>query len=241
MPNAYFQFKQFTVHQQGSAMKVSTDACVFGAYAARHLVGQMHSSSKILDIGSGTGLLSLMMAQQSAAEIHAIELDESACKQTDQNFLQSPWAERLFIHWDDIRTWKNESRFDLVISNPPFFEKHLWSQAGARNVARHDATLKLAELAAQMEQRLRPGGYGAVLLPYQRSGEMKDLLEKRKLYSFRVLYIKQTPVHDFFRSIFLFQQGVQNAILEEQLSIRENPVNYSLAFVDLLKDYYLYL
>lgn len=220
-------------------MKVTTDACVFGAYVARHLAEMKPKT--ILDIGSGTGLLGLMLAQVSSANIHAVELDEAAYQQSSQNFSQSPWAERLFVHWDDIRTWKNESRFDFIISNPPFFEKHLRSPSSSRNSAMHDDTLTLPDLMDQIEQRINRNGFGAVLLPYVRTVEMNNFLERKELFCFRKLDIKQSPAHEYFRTVFLFQQGVRQAQVEDTLIIRNEQGIYTPEFVELLRGYYLYL
>ncbi|WP_341836389.1 methyltransferase [Chitinophaga pollutisoli] len=117
MSNSWFQFKQFRVEQGDSAMKVCTDACIQGAWTARHLQSSPHPE-RILDIGAGTGLLGLMLAQQTTSIIHAVELDPASARQGMVNFGSSPWATRLWLAEGDIRTFKFEDRYDFIISNP---------------------------------------------------------------------------------------------------------------------------
>src|ERR1700742_2843872 len=121
MPNPYFQFKQFTVWQDQCAMKVCTDACILGAWFS----AKLPSYSMALDIGSGTGLLMLMLAQQHKGEIHGIELDLPAFRQLKENKEKSPWNDILKVFPGDIRTFRFPQRFDFIIINPPFFEGDL--------------------------------------------------------------------------------------------------------------------
>src|SRR5271154_3865208 len=123
MPNSYFRFKQFIVRQDRSAMKVCTDSCILGAWSATRL----HDAKKILDIGSGTGLLPLMLAQYSHSEIDGIELDHESYKQAEENINESPWSDRLQIMEGDARYYPYKEKYDFIISNPPFFESDLQS------------------------------------------------------------------------------------------------------------------
>src|SRR5688572_28253839 len=154
MPNSYFKFKQFTVNRDRAAMKVTTDACLFGAWAARSArqsaVGQSGSPGihHVLDIGTGTGLLSLMMAQQINAEIDAIELDEDAFEQAQQNMASSPWHDNLFVIQGDAKdmAYVLGKEYDIIVSNPPFYENELESPDLKKNRAHHSAGLSLDEL-----------------------------------------------------------------------------------------------
>ena len=128
--NTYFQFKQFTVHQECCAMKVSTDACLFGAWLAQRGIGH-----RALDIGGGTGLLSLMLAQASTLYIDAIELEQDCFAQMKNNIQASPWAERICCLQGDVRHFAFTNSYDFIFSNPPFYEKQLPSPNPSINAA----------------------------------------------------------------------------------------------------------
>jgi len=237
MPNSYFQFKQFIVRQERAAMKVSTDACLFGAWLAR----QSPSCSRVLDIGGGTGLLSLMFAQQHPeASIEAIEIDPAAALQAAENFTASPWSMRLSIHTGPVQQFKPAGKYGLVFSNPPFFENHLRSPLMAKNNARHNTTLSLEELSRIVPPLLTEEGRFAVLLPFESAERFIRLLELQGVYAGKVLQVKQSSQHTRFRSLIYFSKTVAECG-EEEITIKGTDNNYSPAFTDLLKDYYLYL
>src|SRR5437868_5022622 len=144
MPNNYFQFKQFIIQQDNCAMKVCTDACLFGAYIANEL--QSIPVNTILDIGAGTGLLSLMLAQKTTAVIDAVEIDNAAFEQAKENIAASPWKEKINTYHADISTFKTGKRYEHIISNPPFFEDDLRSNDEKKNFAKHDSSLTLENL-----------------------------------------------------------------------------------------------
>src|SRR5688572_17826532 len=141
MSNNFFQFKQFIVYQDRCSMKVCTDACIFGAYAANIISNSASQILKCLDIGTGTGLLSLMIAQKTRAIIDAIEIEEDAFIQAKENFSNSPWRQRLrAVHTDakHLSTWV---KYDFIVSNPPFYQNDLVSPLKTKNVAKHDTSL----------------------------------------------------------------------------------------------------
>lgn len=163
--NAFFAFKHFRVAQDRCAMKVSTDACIFGAWVAAHL---QNTTGRALDIGTGTGLLSLMVAQQaSELLIDAVEIDIAAALQATENVLQSPFAERIRVFACSIQEFLKTatSGYDAVFSNPPFFHRSLSSPQSRRNIARHTLSLNHEELLTAAAERLNPSGYFFVLLP----------------------------------------------------------------------------
>jgi tRNA1Val (adenine37-N6)-methyltransferase len=239
MPNTYFQFKQFTIHQEKAAMKVCTDACLFGAWMADRIVGQEAKPAQILDIGAGTGLLSMMLAQAIPASIDAIELDEQAAEQALQNFEASPWHERMQVLQGDARSVHTGKKYDLIISNPPFFENDLKSPDRQRNLALHSSELGLDELLSVIQQYLSPHGRFAVLLPWHRKEAFVKMAETQHFFLVEEMDVRQTGSHSRFRTMLLFSRNRQDAQRGE-ITIR-NQDGYTPAFIQLLKDYYLHL
>lgn len=237
MGNTYFQFKQFTVHQERCAMKVCTDACLFGAWMAQHAAKT--KLARILDIGTGTGLLSLMLAQSTNTQIDSIELDTEAATQAIENFSNSPWPEKLHVYQGDVREIQLEKKYDLIISNPPFFENDLKSADQQRNLALHSSELDLPELLATVEKYTTATGQFAVLLPFHRKEEMIKLAEEKRFFVSIDTDVKQTVAHSFFRTMLLFDKNKTRS-QHNEIAIKENNI-YSAAFTDLLKDYYLHL
>lgn len=240
MPNNYFQFKQFTVRQENCAMKVCTDACLFGAWAAENI---MHNVGNILDIGTGSGLLSLMLAQKNpAAKIDAIEIDEPAAMQAAANFETSPWKERLPVFNTSIQHFSESAnqQYDFIICNPPFFENDLKSINKERNLALHSEALSLEELLLSIGLNLKDDGSFAVLLPYHRTKYFEALAASKGFYCAEKVLAKQTPKHDYFRSMLHFVR-TETAMVEKEIIIKNEHNEYTPVFVDLLKDYYLNL
>lgn len=238
MSNNYFQFKQFTVQQEKSAMKVCTDACLFGAWVAECMKEQQPAS--ILDIGTGTGLLALMLAQKTTATIEAVEIEQDAFLQAGENFEASEWKERLQVNHTDISRFGPEKKYDLIISNPPFFEDDLKSLQQNKNAAKHDSTLTLLALLEKATALLHEQGMFAVLLPHHRTAYFTGLCEQKGLFCKVQAMVKQTPAHAYFRSMLLFTFN-QTATNEQVITIKDEHGKYSRTFTDLLKDYYLYL
>jgi tRNA1Val (adenine37-N6)-methyltransferase len=239
MSNTYFQFKQFTIHQKHCAMKVCTDACLFGAWVAEGVDRWKMTVGSVLDIGTGTGLLSLMLAQKSTGIIDAVELDEKAAGQAAENFEASPWNNRCQVIQADIRTVHLGRKYDLIISNPPFFEHDLKSTDALRNLALHSKELSLAELLSAIKKYLADNGNFAVLLPFHRKTEFEKLAVAEGFSLQEAVSVKQTSTHDFFRVILLFSSSV-TTVINSNISIREND-QYSEDFIGILKDFYLRL
>ncbi|MBS1511575.1 MAG: methyltransferase [Bacteroidetes bacterium] len=238
MPNPYFRFKQFTIHQDQCAMKVCTDACLFGAQVAAWI--KEMPAKTILDIGTGTGLLSLMLAQQTNAAIDAVELDTAAYAQARENVTQSPFKEKITIIHADINQLDKEKLYDGIIANPPFYEADLRSDDAGKNAAKHDTALTYDQLLAAISDHLVPGGWFAVLLPYHRSNYFEQLALKKNFHCNKKLVVQQTVTHDYFRSILLFSCS-NIATAQSSLYIRNGANQYSEEFVSLLKPYYLTL
>lgn len=219
-------------------MKVCTDSCLFGAWVARHI----KNAARVLDIGSGTGLLALMYAQQNPSSvIDAIEIDPAAAKQAGDNCKASPWADRINLYPTAIQQFESAHKYDLVIANPPFFEKDLRSPHTGRNDAMHDTSLTLEKLSSIVPQQLSANGQFAVLLPYHRSDYFITLMNNQGLQLSARLSIKQSLQHDYFRSVLIFTKQPVEMIQEEVINIKGDGDAYSEAFSSLLKEYYLYL
>ena len=238
MSNSYFRFKQFTVHQERCAMKVCTDACLFGAWAGRKAAQPPLRDGSVLDIGTGTGLLSLMLAQQGNHRIDAVELDEKAAEQAAENFDTSPWRERLQVITGDITKLHLGKKYDCIITNPPFFENDLKSPDSQRNLALHSEALSFAELLAACAQYLLEDGKLAVLLPYHRKDVFVQQALQAGFFLEEEISVRQTPRHAYFRAMLWMGRTASVTPLQTSLTIREGEI-YSAAFSDLLRDYYL--
>jgi tRNA1Val (adenine37-N6)-methyltransferase len=240
MSNSYFKFKQFIVHQERSAMKVCTDSCILGAWSAQ-LIKNDPSVKKILDIGSGTGLLSLMVAQESKATIDAVEIDPDASLQSKENFEHSPWKNRLTVWNKSILQFAPHGEYDFIISNPPFFENDLVSETTSKNIAKHHTGMTTKDLVRSIQDRLELSGQAAILLPYHRSLQFEEDISGASLFIKRKLHIRQTPAHNYFRTIFLLSKKQCPSPLVNELTIHDSARYYTEEFRQLLRDYYLEL
>lgn len=175
MSSPSFRFRQFEVFHDRCAMKVGTDGVLLGAWV------QPGNARRILDVGAGSGLVALILAQHSMAEVVGVEFDAAAAKQAAENVRNAPWPERIHIVHADFRTYTEES-FDLIVSNPPYFQKALQAPAAMRNQARHDVTLSYQELIVKAEALLSAEGRLAVVLPIDAAREFEDLCWESRLY-----------------------------------------------------------
>ena len=221
-------------------MKVCTDACLFGAIIAEKIYREKNKESNLLDIGTGTGLLSLQVAQKNSISIDAVEIDKDSFEQAQQNFSNSPWSEKLRIYNTDILNFVADKKYDCIISNPPFYEGDLKSDNSKKNAAKHDSTLKLEQLLKVIEEHLSPTGYFAVLLPYQRVDYFIALAVDFNYKVQEQWMIRPTDAHPFFRGILIFSLAPLE-IVSKEITIKDSTGNYTAEFVDLLKDYYLQL
>lgn len=238
MPNNYFRFKQFTVQQDKAAMKVCTDGCLFGAWVADIFRNQ---TLNILDVGTGTGLLSLMLAQETAGHIDAVEIDVQAFEEAGDNFIASPWHERLRVEHMPFQQYKPPHFYDLLVSNPPFYSGDLPSPNDQRSKALHSTDLTLTELLNGALQVIAPGGKIALLLPARREVEFEVLASQRFLHIIRKAAVRQSPAHGVFRLMYLVSREASEISRPEEIVIKDNDNEYSKRFKGLLKDYYLHL
>jgi tRNA1Val (adenine37-N6)-methyltransferase len=238
MSNTYFQFKQFIIHQDKTAMKVATDSCILGAWAARNIGS---SAKKILDIGSGTGLLMLMIAQRCEADIYGVEKDPAAFQQGLQNMKESRWAERLFNFSADINDFTTLAGFDFIISNPPFHDNQLKGPMQEKNLAHHSTALSLESLIASIKKLLSEHGRFAILIPFYRTDALIQIAATQNYFPEKMVLISATAIHAPSRTIILFSSHFSGTVTEEKFVIKNESGEYTDEFKILLKDYYLHL
>jgi tRNA1Val (adenine37-N6)-methyltransferase len=215
-------------------MKVCTDSCILGAWSA----GRLTDAKKILDIGTGTGLLPLMLAQKSEALIDTIETDPESADQAGENIAGSPWNDRIRIFKGDVRYYSFGHRYDFIIANPPFYESALRSPTAKKNEAKHEQSLTLHQLLMIIRSYLHLGGAFSILLPFQRTTYFENLAENSGFYVQEKLTVRQTPAHPPFRSILLFKAEKKGEPLLSELLIKNEKGKYSQEFSELMKDYY---
>ncbi|WP_367914104.1 tRNA1(Val) (adenine(37)-N6)-methyltransferase [Leadbetterella sp. DM7] len=230
-----FRFKQFTVIQENAAMKVCTDSCLFGA-----LIGS-GGATCALDIGTGTGLLSLMVAQRHPGlSVDAVEVDAGAAADAAQNFMNSPFRERLRLHEETIQDFARASRqtYGLVFCNPPFYEDRLKSPDRYKNIAHHATGLSFRELAATSARLLASEGVLWILLPpFEMERFIREAAEN-SLYMQERYAIRHNAAKPVFREIVVFSRSKPGNPAPREIIIYEND-KYSSIFAELLRDYYL--
>jgi tRNA1Val (adenine37-N6)-methyltransferase len=234
MSNDYFKCRRFTVKQDRTAMKVGTDGVLLGSWITAN-----GSEKNVLDIGTGTGLLALMMAQKIPdAEIVACEIDETACKQASENISSSEWSGRITVINADVRMLKLTSgSFDLIVCNPPYFEKSLKSHDNKRNVARHNDSLPFPELVDCVHRLLRDNGRFALIVPIDKADTIVELAAGKNLWPVKRLNVKPTETKPVNRVIMEF--GYEFHPVEEySLTIRTGN-NYSDEYKSVTGDFYL--
>jgi tRNA1Val (adenine37-N6)-methyltransferase len=243
MANSYFQFKQFIIHQDRCAMKVTTDGCLFGAWVAKRVRSRESGVRSLLDIGTGTGLLALMIAQKNNFQIDTIELDADAFEQASINIKASPWAERIKNIHADARNFEFSRKYDVIISNPPFYEKELKGSDLKKNLAHHQEGLLLPELLTIIKNNLSAEGTFFLLLPFKRNDEIRNLFAENDLAIKQLTLARPSTKHNFFRIMLegKIKTEVNTETKFDEISVKDKNEQYTAEFIDLLKHYYLYL
>ena len=222
-------------------MKVTTDACLFGAWVAEKVGSSESGVREVLDIGSGTGLLSLMLAQKTNASVDAIEIDKDAFEQARENVAASAFADRINVMHADANTFLFQKKYDLIISNPPFYEKELTSVSPKKNMAHHQDGLLLENLLEIIKQQLSQEGIFCLLLPFKRNKEIKQLLLQKRLSVSKMVFVRQSVNHDYFRIMMAGDVNNKAETIIDEISIWNDKQEYTGEFIELLKDYYLHL
>ncbi len=235
MSNSFFDFKQFRISQANAAMKVSSDACIQGAWTP-----VKNEIQQVADVGAGTGLLSMMLAQRLAtARFDAFEIDEGAVRDARENVASSAFKHRIDIHHADARSYAFEKKYRLLICNPPFFKNSLQSPDAARNAARHEGSFSLEDLMTAMRQCLVDGGYASVLLPFRDVARWRTLLQENGWGIKRQLCILPKKEAQPNRAVCICEANFMAETAMEYLCIKEEDGTYTTAFKGLMDGYYL--
>ncbi|WP_282039944.1 tRNA1(Val) (adenine(37)-N6)-methyltransferase [Saccharicrinis aurantiacus] len=236
MANTYFQFKEFTIHQDKAAMKVGTDGVLLGAWT------DVLHKSKALDIGTGTGLIAIMLAQRSPyLNITAIDIDKDAVIQAQENVKLSLWNDRISISQADFTNYVNQSedKFDLIVSNPPFFTDSLKNECDKKSAARHNDSLSFQDLTKGVARLLTSDGSFCVVLPSDQQAIFTDFAKEANLFLNKELKLKPTPTK--MEKRVLLQYSFQELPIQSEVMIVEEfgRHQYSEAYKKLTKDFYL--
>ena len=232
-----FKFKQFSVSQQKSAMKIGTDAVLLGAWCPID-----NNPKNVLDIGAGTGILSLMLAQRTnAQQIDAIEIEEAAYEECVENFENAPWSDRLFCYHAGLDEFVEdpEDEYDLIISNPPFYSEDYKSQNLSRDLARFQDALPFDELVEAAGLLLSENGIFAVVIPYKEEANFIDLCAEVELFPIKITRVKGSHTTPIVRSLIAFKRFEIATLNADELVIEINRHEYTDDYIALTKDFYL--
>ncbi len=234
---ATFNFKQFTVQQDRCAMKIGTDSVLLGAWCPID-----NNPFSVLDIGSGTGILSLMLAQRSHAEqIDALEIDEDAYEQCVENFENSPWSDRLFCFHAGLDEFveEPEDEYDIIISNPPFYSEDYKTDNSQRDLARFQDAMPFEELVEAADLLLSENGIFAVIIPFKEEERFIDLCAEVELFPVKVTRVKGSHTTPIVRSMLAFKRYELSVLTADELVIEINRHEYTDDYINLTKDFYL--
>lgn len=233
MRNPFFRFKQFEVRHDRCAMKVGTDGVLLGAWT------DVSRSKQVLDIGTGSGLIALMIAQRCDAHITGIDIDEDAVGQACENVAASPWSGRICISRADVAGFHG-GKYDTIVSNPPFFNEQVHCPDGQRNAARHTESLTFECLLDAVKRLLTDDGSFSVILPAGLMGSFTTSAAERHLYASRRTDVLTKPGVLPKRVLLTFSKSIR-ACETDSLVIESSPRVYSSEFIRLVKDFYLYV
>ena len=232
-----FKFKQFTIHQDRCAMKVGTDGVLLGAWCPID-----NNPFSVLDIGAGTGILSLMVAQRTNAEqIDALEIEEDAYEQCVENFEASPWSDRLFCFHAGLDEFVDdpEDEYDIIISNPPFYSEDFKTDNSQRDLARFQDALPFEDLVEAADLLLSENGIFAVIIPFKEEERFIDLCAEVELFPVKVTRVKGSHNTPIVRSLLAFKRYELSVLTADELVIEINRHEYTDDYINLTKDFYL--
>ena len=232
-----FQFKQFSVNQDQCAMKIGTDGVLLGAWTPLN-----NSPNAILDIGTGTGIIALMLAQRSnAQQIDALEIDENAYEQAVDNFENSQWGDRLFCFHAGLDEFveEPEDEYDLIISNPPFYTDDFRSENEQRDLARFQEAMPFEDLVEAAALLLSKTGIFSVIIPFKEEEKFIALANEYDLFPIKITRVKGTPTAEIKRSLLAFSQLKLDSFSSDELVIETSRHQYTEIYIVLTKDFYL--
>lgn len=232
-----FQFKQFSVEQDRTAMKIGTDGVLLGAWTPID-----NNPFSVLDVGTGTGIIALMLAQRSAAEqIDALEIDEDAYEQATDNFENSPWNDRLFCFHAGLDEFVEEPEdvYDIIVSNPPFYSEDYKSNNEQRDLARFQDAMPFEQLIEAAALLLSEKGVFSVIIPFKEESTFLALAHKQELYPLKITRVKGTSTSETKRSLLAFSRNCNADLTVEELIIETERHCYTPEYITLTKDFYL--
>jgi tRNA1Val (adenine37-N6)-methyltransferase len=232
--NKGFRFKQFTVHDDKCQMKVGTDGVLLGAWAG------VENVNSILDIGTGSGLISLMLAQRTSGSVHidAVEPAVADASQAQANVLNSPWADRVSVHAKRIQDYQPDTRYDLIVTNPPFFSSSLLPPSVQRASARHTLELTQHDLLAAAARLLKETGSMAIILPVKEGDMFVQNALNNGFYVARSLAFHTIPGKHQERWLLEIRRGPQQ-VKQERMTLYGSPGIWSDEYSHLVRDFYL--
>jgi tRNA1Val (adenine37-N6)-methyltransferase len=232
-----FQFKQFAVNQDLCAMKIGTDGVLLGAWVPIDT-----RPNSILDIGTGTGIIALMLAQRcDAQQIDALEIDENAYEQAVDNFESSPWSDRLFCFHAGLDEFveEPEDEYDLIVSNPPFYVEDYRSDNAQRDLARFQEAMPFEDLVEAAALLLSENGVFAVIIPFKEEEKFLELAKEYELFPIKITRVKGTHETQIVRSLLAFRRYEMAVLTADELVIEINRHEYTYDYIALTKDFYL--
>ncbi|MFC6098145.1 tRNA1(Val) (adenine(37)-N6)-methyltransferase [Flavobacterium qiangtangense] len=232
-----FQFKQFSVEQDRCAMKVGTDGVLLGAWSPIP-----ENIFSVLDVGAGTGIIALMLAQRTNAEqIDALEIDEEAYEQAVENFENSPWGDRLFCFHAGLDEFieEPEDEYDLIISNPPFYTEDFKTESEQRDLARFADAMPFEDLVEAADLLLSENGIFSVIIPFKEEEKFIALAKDFDLFPTKITRVKGSPTTEIKRSLLAFSRNVLENFPLDELVIETSRHIYTEEYIALTKDFYL--
>jgi len=215
-------------------MKIGTDAVLLGAWTNEN-------PQKILDIGTGSGIIAIMLAQKTTAYIDAIDIDEESVKQAKENIANCKWNDRINVSHISFQDFyrKQDKQYDLIITNPPFFTNSLKSPENLRNIAKHNDSLSFDEIITGVKLLLEENGKFNIVLPYNESIILKEKALINSLYCSKLLYVKPKPDKNCNRVLMQFSLQKEIPLQTDELIIRHEDNSYTEEYISFTKDYYL--
>lgn len=233
--NNHFQFKQFLIKQEKSAMRVGTDGVLLGTWA------NVSNAKNILDIGTGTGLIALMIAQRSDAQITGVEIEFNAAEEARENVQNSPWKEQITIINQDFQEYSNQTKkqFDVIVTNPPFFSNAIKNQHTQKSIARHNHSLPFTDLIKGVSKLLTSEGKFSLILPVNEAVYFTNLARNSGLFLSKLLEIKPSPRKEPNRHLMEFAKEKLDTSIETLSIHEEDGKSYTEAYKKLTTDFYL--